>query len=159
MHPPSIHRSQAHLLHDGLVARFGVQEIKIWKVLNMRQPGFAFSIGLLQIVERLTFAFQGSVRNSKEHWGSMFRASVFLNVAQLPLQYRLEASPSVGLVDRNRRFLLATQLKTNFHFLGRLPLHALVPISVGKVSMRARIVRLGLGPQARFVERSIKPPG
>ena len=49
----------------------------------------------------------------------MFPASLFFYVAQLPLQYCLEASLSVGLVDRNRRFLFATQLKTNFHFLGR----------------------------------------
>jgi hypothetical protein len=52
---------QAHLPHDGLITRFGVQEVKICTVLYMHQPGFAFLVGLLEVVKRLVSSFQAGI--------------------------------------------------------------------------------------------------
>src|SRR5215467_475796 len=49
-------RWQSHVLHDHLIARLRVQEIKTWHVLNRNQQRFALLISELKVVECLLFA-------------------------------------------------------------------------------------------------------
>lgn len=54
----SLGRRQAHLPHDGLIARIGVQEVKVWIALDAHQVGRVLLIGLFQVMDSLVLTSQ-----------------------------------------------------------------------------------------------------
>src|SRR5882762_7700161 len=68
VHGASLCGRQAHLADNGLITVIRVQEVKIWKVLEMHQPGFVVLVSLLEVAERLVFAVQARVSVGKFEW-------------------------------------------------------------------------------------------
>src|ERR1035438_1276839 len=72
----SIRGSKTHLVHDGAVARIGVQKIKSRVALQEYQPGRPLPVTLLQIEDRLFFASERRIGiNEFGGWHVFFAAT------------------------------------------------------------------------------------